>query len=136
MTITKRRKNLIDYWYDSAEHDWKTTESLWRSKRYDACLFYCHLVLEKLLKGLIIQETDKEPPYIHDLVALLKKEDIKVDEEIIRRIAVFTGFNIRARYHKNKLAFYKLCTKEFCKPYFNEAKKLIIWLKKIYQKNK
>lgn len=106
-----------------ADHDWKTAQSLWTSKRYDACLFYCHLTLEKLLKGLITQETKKAAPYIHDLEELSKKANINPSNKLLRQLAAFTNFNMRCQYPYHKQAFYKLCTREFSKPYFDEAKK-------------
>lgn len=137
MNFTKKQiKEMIEYWRDTADNDWGTAQSLWRSKRYDACLFYCHLVLEKLLKGLIIQKTNEVPPYTHDLVELIKKADINIKKEEIKELVVFTSFNIRCRYPQDKLAFYKLCTDEFSEPYFRKAKKLVLWLEKFYQKNK
>ncbi len=129
-------KKAVEYWKDLADHDWKTAQSLWQSKKYDACLFYCHIVLEKLLKGLVVQETKEVAQRTHDLVDLLKRTNIQTGKEQIRKLAVFTGFNMRCRYPQDKFAFYKLCTHEFSEPYFYEAKKLILWLKKYYQKNK
>ena len=76
------------------------------------------------------------PPYIHDLVILAKKAGIDMKEEKIKKLAVFTSFNIRGRYAKDKFAFYKLCTRKFAEPYYKEAGKIIIWLKEFYQKRK
>ncbi len=45
----------INYWKKSAERNWKTVLSLFKNKHYDACLFFCHLVIEKLLKGLAVK---------------------------------------------------------------------------------
>jgi len=133
---TKQIQEIIDYWKDTADHDWETAQSLWQSKRYDACLFYCHLTLEKLLKGLVVQETKESAPRTHDLVELLQRANVIASKEQIKRLAVFTGFNMRCRYPQDKFVFYKLCTYKFSEPYFNEAKILILWLKKFYQKNK
>ena len=132
----KQLKELIDYWRDGGLHDWKTAKSLWESKRYDACLFFCHLSLEKLLKGLVVIKTKNTAPYTHDLVLLVKRSEIKADEAKIDQIGAFTNFNMKTRYPEDKLAFYKLCNRKFSEPYFKEAKTLITWLKQFYQKNK
>lgn len=137
MKLTKKQiQEIVDYWKQGAEHDWETAQSLWNSKRYDACLFFCHLVLEKLLKGLVVERTENTAPYIHDLETLLRKTNIIADETQIKKLSAFTNFNTRCRYSDVKLAFYKLCTHEFTERYFEEAKKLILWLKKFYQNNK
>lgn len=137
MVFTKKQIiETVDYWKNMAEHDWKTAQSLWSSKRYDACLFYCHITIEKFLKGLVAQKTKKVAPYTHDLVELLRKTGIKISEEQINKLAVFTSFNMRCRYPRDKFAFYKLCTRNFTEPYFMETKKIILWLKKFYQEEK
>ena len=76
------------------------------------------------------------PPFIHDLVSLAKRADLSLDEMAIKQLATFTSFNLQGRYAKDKFAFYKLCTLEFSKPYYEEAKKIIVWLTKYYQKDK
>lgn len=129
-------KEIIRQWRKNADHDWKTAQSLWNSKRYDACLFFCHLVIEKLLKGLVTQKTSKVAPFTHDLVELAEKADIEVNQGQISQLAEFTSFNIRCRYNSDKFAFYKKCTRKFSEPYFKEARRIILWLKKFYQEDK
>ena len=129
-------KKIVEYWRDLSDHDWETAQSLWQSKKYDACLFYCHLTLEKLLKGLVVHKTKKTAPHTHDLIELLEKTNIQTNKEQVKRLAIFTSFNMRCRYPQDKFAFYKLCTHKFSEQYFYEAKELILWLKKYYQKNK
>jgi len=68
-------KKQINYWLKLAEEDWKTTQGLFKLKHYSACLFFCHLTLEKILKALVVQQTKQPTPYLHDLerLALLAK---------------------------------------------------------------
>lgn len=58
------------------------------------------------------------------------------NEITLKNLAVFTSFNVRCRYSKDKIAFYKICNREFSEPYFKEAGELILWLKKFYQEEK
>jgi len=52
-----RIKKQQIYWKQTAEYDWETVQVLWRARRYDACLFFCHLVIEKILKSVAVQKT-------------------------------------------------------------------------------
>ena len=45
----------IEYWVDSAVHDLDVAETLFKSGKYDWCLFIAHLVLEKMLKALYVK---------------------------------------------------------------------------------
>lgn len=135
MTLTnKQLKEIADFWQENAKHDWGTAKSLLKSKRYDACLFYCHLVIEKMLKSLIVLRTGEPIPHLHDLVELARRSGIELDDDLIGRLSVFTSFNIRCRYDDVKTAFYKRCDYKYTKKYFDDAEKIIIWLKKNYLK--
>ena len=57
--------NQIEYWIKASKLDWETASDLFFSgKNYHFCLFLCHLAIEKLLKALVIKETDRHPPII------------------------------------------------------------------------
>lgn len=124
----------IDYWKKSADRNWKTTQGLLRLKHYDACLFFCHLTLEKILKGLVVKHTNKPAPYIHDLANLAAAANLTLSKEQIDNLRIITTFNISSRYDDEKFTFYKSCTKEYTEKYFNISKKLYLWLKKQFQK--
>ena len=62
-------KEHIQYWLDSAENDWAAAENLFASGKYDWCLFIGHLVLEKILKALFVQDNNNQlPPKTHNLI--------------------------------------------------------------------
>lgn len=130
----KNTAKQIAYWKESAGRNWKTAQGLLKLKHYDACLFFCHLTLEKMLKGLVVKETNKSAPYIHDLENLALIAKLLLSKEQKENLKTITRFNIGVRYDDDKFAFYKLCTKEYAERYFNISKELYLWLKKKYQK--
>ena len=126
----------INFWRASAKRDFKTAKGLFTLKRYDSCLFFCHLSLEKLLKGLVVLKTKQPAPHIHDLKRLLDLSGISdFTEENINNLITITEFNISARYDNIKLAFYHKCTRKYTEKYFTISKKLYLWLEKKYPKN-
>ncbi len=133
--MQQKLKTQIDYWKKSAQRDLDTAQVLFKNKRYDSCLFFCHLSLEKLLKGLVVKQTKKAVPYIHHLEKLTILAELTLTEEQIKNLRVITDFNIAGRYDKFKFAFYEKCTKEYTEKYFDITKKLFPWLEKKYQKN-
>jgi len=105
-----------------------------KGKKYSDCLFFCHLTLEKILKGLVVERTKTHAPYIHKLVDLARIAKVKLNEEQLNHLSRITKFNIAGRYDAFKQTFYKKCNKEYTEKYFNISKKLYLWLKKEYRK--
>ncbi len=123
-----------EYWKLSAERNWRTAMDLFKTKHYDACLFFCHLTLEKSLKALVIRTTNQSAPYIHNLERLANLAKLSLSTEQILQLRVITTFNIAGRYDEEKLAFYKKCSQGFTNKHLQIAKKLYLWLKGEYLK--
>jgi len=67
------KNDLISFWIDTAEKDYKTMLNLFLSKDYHWSLFMGHLVIEKLLKALYIKNVDTNVPRINDLLRLAER---------------------------------------------------------------
>ncbi len=126
-------KKIVKYWQITAKRDYETMLGLFKIKRYPESLFYGHIVLEKILKGLAVKETEKEAPYIHDLIRLREIAKLELSQDEIRLLNKVNDFNIRARYPEYKLWFYKECTRKYTQEHFDEIAKLY---KKLCQKLK
>lgn len=124
----------IDYWKISAEHDWKIALDLFKTKHYDACLFFCHLTLEKLLKGLFVKFNNDSAPYIHDLAKLGNLAGLNLTDEQITNLRIISQFNIAGRYDNFKQEFYKQCTKDYTEKYLSITNHFYLWLKEKFQK--
>ncbi len=110
---SKEIKSAIEYWKKTAERDHETMLGLFKIKRYPESLFFGHIILEKVLKGLYVKQTKNQVPYTHDLAFLNKdlENDLSVKQN--KFLDEVNNFNIRARYPDTKLKFYKECTKEY-----------------------
>ncbi|OFZ36270.1 MAG: hypothetical protein A2504_03490 [Bdellovibrionales bacterium RIFOXYD12_FULL_39_22] len=121
-------KKLIDYWLQGHEYDWATALNLNRSGRYPYALFFVHLAIEKLIKAIIVAQTEKQAPFGHNLVFLLAKTNLELSERIVRSLTEISTFNIEARYPGD--AFYSITTKDYARQWFKTSKEIIQWLKK------
>lgn len=128
--MTINTKKVIEYWLITAEHNYGTAKFLFKGKRYPECLFFCHLMIEKTLKALVIYQTRTHAPHIHKLVDLAKFAKLDLSSNQINDLTTITEFNIAARYNGIKFSFYKKCTKTYTEKYFLISKKLYLWLKK------
>ena len=130
MTINTRR--LIDYWLTTAKSDFETAEALFNNgKRLHHCLFFCHLVIEKYLKALVVKRIENIPPKTHDLEYLAKKATLDLSQEDLDFLTEMNQFVLEARYPDEKLEIYKKATKRLVRKYFNQTKEFTQWLEKI-----
>ena len=125
----------IQYWLDSSEKDFQVAQSLLKSKHYPQCLFFCHLSVEKLLKGIVVRTIKDYPPFTHDLRKLAKMADLDLDSKQKQYLEIISTFNIAGRYADAKMEFYrKYNRKEYSQKYLKITQNLLLWLKKEFQK--
>ncbi|MBW2661456.1 MAG: HEPN domain-containing protein [Deltaproteobacteria bacterium] len=126
-------KKIVKYWQKTAEHDYEVMLCLFKGKKYSDSLFFGHIVLEKILKGLVVEETKKEAPKTHDLVRLAEITKLELPSKTLEYLKIVNRFNMRTRYPDAKLEFYKCCDLEYTKNNLEKIKKLY---KKLCQKLK
>ena len=117
-------KKLVEYWRKTAEYDYDTMKSLLKSKRYASSLFFGHIVLEKILKALVANNTKDHAPYTHDLVRLYKLTGLELDESTKIFLEKVNEFNMKARYPEWKLDFYKKSNEKYVRKNIEEIDKI------------
>lgn len=124
---------IIGHWCRISEEKWKTVEVLMKTERYADALFFSHLALELLLKGLVVLHTKEQAPYIHDLPRLAYLAGLEPDEEQKKQLEIITTFNVEGRYDDYKMALYRRATKEYTQEYVHKADMLRLWIQKRLQ---
>jgi HEPN domain-containing protein len=119
----KNVKKLVEYWGKSSEHDYETMIGLFKIKRYSDCLFYGHIVLEKILKAYVVKNTKKDAPRSHNLLYLAEIAGINLNKKNKDFFIKVNRFNMRTRYPDFKFDFYKICTLTYTKENMEEIKK-------------
>lgn len=122
-------KDLIEYWKKGAADDLDTAEKLVQAKKYHHGLFFCHLSLEKLLKGLVFKNTQNHASPIHDLLKLSTEAKLNLSKEQENNLVEISKWNIRARYDSYKFEFYRKANREYTDKWFDKGKGLYLWLK-------
>ena len=108
------KEEHINYWLDTAQKDWIAVESMFNTKNYLHCLFWAHLVLEKLAKAHWVKNhQDNIPPRIHNVVWLLEESSVVLEEDMIIFLRKFNDFQLSGRYPDYQYNLYKVCTKKF-----------------------
>ena len=107
------KQEHIDYWVNTANNDWITVDALFASKRYLHCLFWAHLVLEKLAKAHWVKHhVDNIPPKVHNIVWLLEESDVEISPEDKMFLEVFNRFQLSTRYPDYLRKIEKICTEK------------------------
>jgi HEPN domain-containing protein len=129
-----KKEELMTYWLESSDRDFRTMNHLFEKKDYNWSLFIGHLVVEKLLKAYYVKNNEDHPPLSHNLVRLAEKAELELEEKQKDMLVTVTTFNIRARYDDYKAEFYKTCTKKFTETWINKIKGFRKWIKKQHLK--
>ena len=122
------KDEIVKYWIEASESDLRAMQNLFTSKDYVWCLFLGHLVIEKLIKAVAVNNGLLVVPKIHDLNKLAKSAGLEVDGELADLLDVITAFNIEARYPDYKKEFYNKADIDFTLYYKTKITELRIWL--------
>lgn len=123
------KEELISYWIESSDNDFRTMNHLFEKKDYTWALFVGHLIIEKLLKAYYVKNVDNTPPFIHNLLKLAEKSRIELSEEQKDILDTVSTFNLRSRYEDYKLEFYKMCSKRFTTKWIKNITEFRKWIK-------
>lgn len=126
-SIDKQR--ILDYWIESSDKDFKTMLDLYQTKNNSWALFMGHLVIEKLLKALYVNNKGDYPPMIHDLRRICEKAGVEPNETEKVTLDSISRFNINARYDDYKQSFYLLCNDSFTTEWIEKIKNCRSWIK-------
>ncbi len=114
----------IQSWKDSAAENLETAEELLKLGKRHHALFFLHLALEKILKGLYQYLKHQPSLYIHDLYKLAVEAGIEISEQERQELDEISTFNVAARYDIFKQRLYHKATEEFTEKWMETGKRL------------
>ncbi|MEP1086966.1 HEPN domain-containing protein [Algoriphagus sp.] len=90
-------KQLL-YWQSGAEEDLEVAELLIEKEKYLHGLFYCHLVIEKILKAHVVKTTGQLAPRSHNLIYLSEKSKLYLDDDTLDFFGILMKYQLEGRY--------------------------------------
>lgn len=123
------KEQIIAYWTNSADRDWKAAQDLASSGNLIQALFFAHLVVEKLLKAHWVKANDIDfPPRTHNLEYLLSQTSLSMPVEDIDELRIMSAWNIEGRYQDYKDLIFRATTKEYVTEKFENVNRIREWL--------
>ena len=86
-------KKETENWLKIAKNDLKIAKVLFSQGLYSGVIEHSHAALEKLIKGIIADQTNENPPKIHNLLRLVSMTLIKNLESSMKDL--FTELDIK-----------------------------------------
>ena len=127
MLVKKETEN----WLRIAESDLKAAEALIKSGLHLQCVEHCHAALEKLLKGMIKEQKDIQPPKVHSLLKLISLTIIQdLEDDIKKLLRTLDASYISMRYPEDIERFNLQFSTTETEKILNRVKELFKWLKK------
>ncbi|GMT46211.1 MAG: DNA-binding protein [bacterium] len=117
----------IAYWINGAIDDLESAEILIERKRMLHGLFFCHLVIEKMLKAHVVKISKEIAPRTHNLIYLLDKAHLELSESEEIFLGILMKYQLQGRYPDyNPIIPDKLIVQNYLK----QTENLLQWLKK------
>ena len=130
--LTEEIKKKVDYWFEMVFYDLETAKAMFESGRYLYVGFFCHLIIEKALKGHFWYKMQQEPPFTHNLVILSDRSELSKSLSMEQKILLseLMPLNIAGRYSHEKEEIGKILTKDHCNLLINKTEEFAKWIMK------
>ncbi|MGQ9570598.1 MAG: HEPN domain-containing protein [Thermodesulfovibrionales bacterium] len=113
----------------SSDYDFSTAIYMLETGRYLYVIFMCHMAIEKVLKAIVAEVTDKVPPRTHNLIYLIKLAKINVPQDMFDFIAKINNASVVTRYPEDFKRLIEDYPEDIAKEYLNNTEKVLQWLK-------
>ncbi len=122
-------KPETENWLKIARYDLKAAKTCLQNELYLKVFENCHTALEKVIKGIITENQEKEPPKIHNLLKLCS---LAIVEELTTEIQkIFHELNniyYLTRYPKDFDYLEKILSKDKTEDIYTRTEKVFKWL--------
>ena len=102
---------------------------MYKTGRYVYVVFMCHIAIEKILKAIVAETTDKVPPRTHNLLFLIKLADLKIPQDLFDFVAKLSNASTVTRYPDDFNKLIESYTDEIVKSYLENTERVLEWLK-------
>jgi HEPN domain-containing protein len=113
----------------SSEYDITTAHHMLKTDRYVYVVFMCHMAIEKMLKAIVAEVTNKVPPKTHNLLYLIKLANITIPQTLFDFIAKINNASVVTRYPEDFKQLIESYPENVVKEYLEYTGRVLEWLK-------
>jgi len=88
----------LAYWKAGAFEDLETAKILIEKDRLLQGLFFCHLVIEKIIKAHVMKQTNDSAPRSHNLIYLSERANLLFEEDDEILLGILMKYQLQGRY--------------------------------------
>ncbi|MCX6307565.1 MAG: HEPN domain-containing protein [Bacteroidia bacterium] len=88
----------LAYWKAGAFEDLETAKILIEKDRLLQGLFFCHLVIEKIIKAHVVKQTNDSAPRSHNLIYLSERANLLFEEDDEILLGILMKYQLQGRY--------------------------------------
>lgn len=122
-------KDETNNWLDMVEYDLTTAKQMLETGRFVYVIFMCHLAIEKALKAIVCEETNKVPPKTHDLICLINLGRVALPGDLLDFVGVINNAGIVTRYPEDLSKLISSYPKEITQKYLDKTSEVIKCIK-------
>lgn len=116
-------------WLAQVDYDLATAEHMLNTGRYIYVIFMSHLALEKALKALVTEETQKLPPRTHNLIDLAQRAKLVPSQEHRDFIGKMNDASVVTRYPDDLSRIVSQYPESVAREYWEKTKEVIAWIR-------
>lgn len=132
MAMNKETKN----WLEMVEYDITTARQMFKTGRYVYVIFMCHLAIEKSLKAIVCEETNKVPPKTHDLIYLINLSQVKLSDDLLDFVGMINNAGVVTRYPEDLSKLVSGYPEQVTKEYLDKTLEVIKCIKQDHRLKK
>ena len=115
----------LEYWKAGSYDDLETAKILIEKDRFLHGLFFCHLVIEKIIKAHVVKQSNDLAPRSHNLIYLSEKSNLLLNEDDEIFLGILMKYQLQGRYPDYNPI---VPDKAIIIDYLNKTEKLLKWL--------
>ena len=116
-------------WLAQVDYDLAPAAQMLQAGRYIYVIFMSHMALEKTLKALMTEETQKLPPRAHNLIDLAQRARVILSQEQQDFLGKINNTSVVVRYPDDLSAMVSQYPETIARDYLERTKELITWVR-------